>query len=36
LIGKAVAQIRGVDPGELFAATADNLRRALPRVGAAR
>ncbi len=36
LIGNAVAQIRGVDPGELFAATADNLRRALPRVGAAR
>jgi len=34
-IGRAVAEIRGADPEELFARTAANLRRALPRIGTA-
>ena len=35
LIGEKVAQIRGADPEELFARSAANLRRALPRIGTA-
>ena len=33
-IGEVVAGLRGVSPGEVFAATTRNLPRALPRVGA--
>ncbi len=33
VIGKVVAEVRGADPAELFAVTAANLRRALPRIG---
>ncbi len=34
-IGETVAQLRGVDATEVFSASITNLRRALPRIGAA-